>query len=187
MIIVPAEAFLYGSLVGLPRANWLGWLVLGVFVSATLLFRVGPMLDEQGQFDVWFTRQRWSTATETLARQYRDGDLVLYGTRFVELDAVLRGEAPAIVADFASWPVRAHLPRDRDFDLRPLPYRNTPETKQYLLRELRRHGGRVWLIGLPEAIRNTLPIAEREGGLRVANRQRYGAVHLVLMTQDQHE
>ncbi|MDB4433360.1 glycosyltransferase family 39 protein [bacterium] len=186
LVIVPAVALLYGTLAGLPRGARLAWLVAAVFVSATAVLSVKPMLEGDGQFSNWYRDQRWASATGALAKRYRDGDLVLYGTRFVELDAVVRGEARAVVTGFAAWPVRAHLPPERDFQLRALPYRYTPETTRKLLRGLGESAGRVWIIGLPKAVRRATPLIEREAGLQVAKRQRYGIVHLVLMTQ-QHQ
>jgi hypothetical protein len=184
LVIVPAVGLLYGAFAGLPRSALLGWLIAAVFVCATAVLKVHPMLEGDGVFTNWYRDQRWTRATATLARHYRPGDLVLYGTRFVELDAVVRGEGRAVVTGFSAWPVRSHLPRGRDFQLRPLPYRYTAETRQKLLRSLRESAGRVWIIGLPEAVRKATPLIEGRAGLQVAQRQRYGVVHLLLMTRE---
>jgi 4-amino-4-deoxy-L-arabinose transferase-like glycosyltransferase len=178
-VIIPAVALLWGAALALPESpRWTVGL-LGIFVIANILWGLLPMRDGNGVFDQWYRAQHWQSATLRLAEQSRAGDLVLYGTRFVESDAVTRGEAPSQVVDFVSWPVRAHLPDGASLRLRALPFHFSPGTLQPLLLEMQRSGARVWIIGLADAFAPLLPRAKRQLGLAVQSHEEHGNIHLL--------
>jgi len=185
LVAVPAVGLLYGALLGASRSAWLGWLPLAVFVCATGALRIVPMLEGQGRFGGWYHEQRWSEATALLVAHHRAGDLVLYGTGFLELDAAVRGEGTPARVGFAEWPVRAYLPPDRAFRLRPLPYSDTADMDRRVLETLAEEprAERVWIIGLSESVRRAARLARDEGGLRVSGHRKHGFVELVLMTR----
>jgi 4-amino-4-deoxy-L-arabinose transferase-like glycosyltransferase len=181
LVLLPAVALLLGALVGLPRGARVGSCLLVVLVAAFGVLGVKPMLEGKGAFGSWHFGQNWGGATADLVGQHRGGDRVFYGTNFVELDSIVTGKAPPVMVDFASWPVRAHLPGDREFGLQALPYRYTRETRLALLETLGQAEGRVWLIGMPEPVRRALGLATRAAGFRSVAHTRHGVVHLVLL------
>ena len=178
-VAIPAMPLLYGAMLSLPASPRLSGGLLALFVAASLPLGVLPMLEGRGIFDDWYRAQQWEQAAQAVVENARAGELVLYGTRFVESDAVSLGEAPAHVADFVSWPLRAHLSASPPFQLHALPFRYTPETLQSLLIEIRAAQERIWIVGLPDAIAPLLPVAERRLGLVVRGHQQYGNVHLL--------
>ena len=179
LVIVPGVALALATLAGLPRRPLAGWVLIGVFVGATLLLVTRPMLQGQGWFRSFYYEQHWERAAAALVEKHREGDRVFYGTKFVELEAIVSGRAPDVVVDFASWPLRAHLLPDRDYGLQALPYRFDRDTRGALLEALREAPGRVWLVGLSDPVRRTLPLATRAAGFAQAEHQRFGIVHLV--------
>ena len=178
-VVIPAVALLWGAALALPsNPRWAGGL-LGIFVIASILWAVLPMREGNGVFDHWYRAQHWQSATLRLAEESRAGDLVLYGTRFVESDAVTRGEAPSHLSDFVSWPVRAHLPDDASLRLRALPFRYSPGTVGPLLLEMQGARTRIWIIGLADAFAPLLPRAARQLGLEVKSHEEHGSIHLL--------
>lgn len=189
-VAIPAVALLYGSAVGIPSSRLLAAGLFALIVAAGAVRGVVPMLEGKGAFEAkvgwqWIRDQQWEKATDRLVEQSSKGNLVLYGTGFVELDAVILGKASTSVEDFTSWPVRAHLPAETSLRLEPLPFSDTPEARRALSRAIEAGGTPFWVIAFEEGVQSMLPIARQQHGFRVRKRQRYGKVHLLKLSRDQ--
>lgn len=150
VMVVPAVSLLTGLLLSLPTgaSHW-RLAPLGIFLALVIALRLAPQLQRSGGPFWWFHHQGWEAAASRIADGYREGDVILYRTGFVELDAVVHGTASAKTRDFAQWPLLAHLPAERDFERVALPYSTTSNEMTVLVRRLRKlHAKRVWLIGL---------------------------------------
>jgi len=186
-VAVPAEALLYGMLLGLARGGPLARAApVALFVLASLGLRIEPLLQRDGGRFWWFLQHDWGRAVAALRAAHRPGDLVLYRTGFVELDGVVRGEASARTAEFARSPVRAHLPEDHGLELHPLPYRSTPELEARVAGAVASAAPRrVWLLGLdPEDPTSETwhALLDMAGpGLRPVRHRNFGVVHLALL------
>lgn len=189
IVALPAGALLTALIMGLPRREkpLPRALPLLVFLLAAGLFRLAPHYRAEGVFSNRYTNQHWGEAVRALLDRHRAGDLVLYRTHFIELDAVVRGAASAEIASFVEWPFAAHLPPDRELARRPLPYSDTPATRRELTRLLRESAGarRVWILGLPPLLSQVAEAARLELGLRVERVERHGRVHLILLVRPQ--
>jgi hypothetical protein len=128
---------------------------------------------------------------QDITEGFEPGDLILYRTHFVELDQLVRGEASASTREFVEWPVLAHLPADRDFARRALPYSDNPQTREILqsiMNEAATARG-IWLVGLEvddstgeqRVLSRAIRFATRSHGMRMVGRNRYGLVHVVLL------
>jgi hypothetical protein len=188
-VAIPAVALLYGSAVGIPRSRLLAVGLLVLILSVGVVRGVVPMLEGKGVFEArvrwnWIREQQWEKASHRLVEQSSKGDLVLYGTGFVELDSVILGKASTWVEDFTSWPVRAHLPAESSLRLRPLPFSYTPETRRALSRAIEEGGTPFWVVAFEGGVQSMLPIARRRLGFRVQRRQRYGKVYLLQLSRE---
>lgn len=186
-VALPAVALAHAFVVGLgPRLSRLRFVALAVYGVAVLLFRLLPHLESEGVFSDRYTDHRWDLAVPALARDYREGDLVLYSTHLVELDAVVAGEASPEIASFAEWPLVANLPEGLDVARRPLPFGKTLEDRRRLERIFRdsQRAPRVWLVGHPSMIQPLVRAAERQPGVRIERRERYGQVFLILLVRE---
>jgi hypothetical protein len=187
-VALPAVALAHAFLLGLAprRVPWLRALPLAVYAVAVVVARLAPHVAAEGVFSDRYTDHRWDLAVPALARDYREGDLVLYRTQFVELDAVVAGEASPEVAGFVEWPLLAHLPPGLEVARRPLPFGKTLEDRRKLERILREasRAPRLWIIGHPPLIQPLVRAAERQPGLRVERREHYGQVLLVLVVHE---
>jgi mannosyltransferase len=174
---VPAAALVHALALGLaPERRLLRALPLALFLLA-------GHLAYEGTFSDRITDHRWEAAMDALRADYRDGDVVLYRTRYVELDAVVLGAATPEVVGFVEWPLLAHWPADRELARRALPYGRTLEVRRKAVEVLEASlaAPRVWLVGHPHVTRVLVRHAERQPGVRVARRERYGQVLLVLL------
>lgn len=188
VMAVPAVALLYGILMGGTAARTrLAWLPLLVFLAAAAGLRLAPEYERSGLFSERHRSQHWSRAGERLREAHRPGEPIFYRTHFVELDAVVRGEAGAYTADFTTWPVAAHLRPGQREALRALPYRESAHSEAVLRERL--HAAlrrpRTWVIGMG---RGTLRFARRaaaRSAVEVARYERFGDVHLLLLQRDE--
>jgi len=183
LLTVPAFALLNGALMGLARAGRLAWLPVVVFLVAVAGLRLVPQHERSGLFSERYRGEHWSRAAAVLRAEHRPGEPVFYGTSFVELDAVLRGEGAPEAASFSAWPVAAHLRRSQREALRPLPYREGPAAATVLRGRLREAAAspRAWIIGLPPLVPRLARMAAAHPRLEVARHDRHGKVHLVLL------
>lgn len=180
MAVLPAVALLTGLVAGLPRGVKLSWIPIAALVVTLSALRVGPMLEGRGRFDHQFREQNWASATRVIAERSRPDEVVLFGTRFVQLDEVALGDPSAWLTEFTEWPVRANLPPATRLQLRPLPYSSTPETRRQLhaiVQDASRAAG-VWVIGLPPAVHRAAALARRQPDLRLAGVSNHGIVHV---------
>ena len=151
VVAAPAVPLLYGALLAMPRGGPLmRALPLVVYFGLVISLQLAPLVRRDGGPFWWFLQHGWESATNELVRGYRDGDLILYRTGFVELDDVVRGQASGMTIEFVEWPLLAHLPKDREFSRRPLPYSDTPEMRARLASMLAEAPAarRVWVLGL---------------------------------------
>jgi hypothetical protein len=151
VVAAPAVPLLYGALLAMPRGGrLLRTLPLVAYAGLVVGMQLAPLVRRDGGPFWWFLHHGWESATRELVRGYRDGDLILYRTGFVELDDVVRGRASPATIEFVEWPFLAHLPKDREFHRRALPYSDTPELRVRLAPTLAeaRAASRVWVIGL---------------------------------------
>jgi len=177
---------LFGLLLSLPIGAAVWRLApVGLFLVLVIVLRIVPQVQRTDGSSWWFYHQDWRGAATEIAERYRDGDVILYRTGFVELDTVVRGTAGAMTRQFAEWPLLAHFPPDREFERLALPYSATPEMMEALVPQVRKAGGRrVWLVGLdPEDSTggsfNGLLKMTRRG--RVLDERNYGLVGLFLI------
>jgi hypothetical protein len=184
-VAVPAAALLYAFLMGLaPGGTRLRALPLAVFLAVVVLGRLAPHLAEDGTFSDRISDHRWEETMGVLLAAHREGDRVLYRTRYVELDAVVEGTASPEVASFVEWPLLAHWPAGRPLDRRALPYGRSVEIRRKagaILHASLAEAPRVWLVGHPHVTRLLVRHAEQLPGVHVARRERYGQVLLVLL------
>lgn len=186
--LVPAVPLLHALLMAVPRGPRSRWVPLAVFVVLTVVLRVDPLVQRSGGPFWWFHQHGWQAAVEDLVAHHREGDLILFRTGFVELDALVRRTASADTTGFVEWPVLAHLPPDRHFARLPLPYRDTPEMRALMAERLEEAAPfeRVWVIGLdPEDTTGTRfggldRLVQHGRGLRGVEHRHYGVVHLLL-------
>ncbi len=189
VMVVPAVALLTGLLLGLPAGAPLYRLApVGVFLVLVIALRLVPQAERSGGPFWWFYHQDWEGAVSKIAEGYREGDVILYRTGFVELDAVLHGTASAETSEFAAWPLLAHLPAERDFEQVALPYSTGPEEMTALVRRLRSlRAKRVWLVGLDPvnrngtSFRNLEEMVRRGLPMKTLASETYGLVLLNLM------
>ncbi len=181
---VPAAALVHALALGLaPDRRLLRALPLALFLLVVVFGRLAGHLAYEGTFSDRITDHRWEEAMDALRADYRDGDVVLYRTRYVELDAVVLGAATPEVVGFVEWPLLAHWPADRELARRALPYGGTLEVRRKAVEVLEASlaAPRVWLVGHPHVTRVLVRHAEGMPGVRVARRERYGQVLLVLL------
>jgi mannosyltransferase len=189
MIALPAVPLLYAALLALPRGGpWLRTLPLALFLCVVVGLRILPMVQRNGGPFWWFFQHDWEATVDELVHDYRDGDLILYRTGFVELDELVRGRASATTTEFVEWPLLAHLPADREFRRIPLPYRETPELRALVASRLRAaNPQRVWVVGLgpadstTESFRALLRMAPHGRPMRVTQGNARGVVGLYLL------
>jgi len=186
VMVTPAVPLLFGLLLSLPIGAAVWRLApVGLFLVLVIVFRIVPQVQRTDGSSWWFYHQDWRGAATEIAERYRDGDVILYRTGFVELDTVVRGTAGAMTRQFAEWPLLAHFPPEREFERLALPYSATPEMMEALVPQVRKAGGRrVWLVGLdPEDSTggsfNGLLKMTRRG--RVLDERNYGLVGLFLI------
>jgi hypothetical protein len=155
--------------------------ILLLFLVVAGWFRVRPLLVD-GALAGWYRQHRWEEATRALLREHLPGDLVLYRTGFVELDAVAWGEPGAAVRGFVAWPIVAHLPDGTNLERRPLPYSGGEKAVHYLERLLEEEGGarRIWLLGRFKSVPELGARLAHDSHLRVVQRREYGLVELTL-------
>jgi hypothetical protein len=188
-VALPAVALGHAFLLGAAprRPAWMRPALLAAYAAVVLLVRLAPHAAVEGTFSDRFTDQRWDLAVPALARDHRPGDLVLYRTQYVELDAVVAGEASPEIVGFVEWPLLAHLPPGLEIERRPLPFGKTLDDRRRLepiLEEALRSGApRIWIVGHPPLIQPLVRAAERTPGVRVERRERYGQVLLVLLAR----
>jgi mannosyltransferase len=188
LMAVPAAALVHGALLGFARGGpWLRALPVALFVLASLVLRVEPLLGRDGGRYWWYLQQDWEAAVAELVRAYRPGDLILHRTGFVELDAVVRGEASEATTEFVDWPLLAHLPA-RDYRRHPLPYRDSPELGAIVAREIERAAPRrIWLLGLDpddptsESFAGLVAMANHGARWKPVRHKNFGVVHLALL------
>jgi hypothetical protein len=150
VMVTPAVPLLVGLLLGLPVGGVL-WrhAPVGLFLVLVIALRIVPQVQRTGGIFWYFYQHSWDAAALEISERYRDGDVILYRTGFVELDAVVRGTASAATRQFAEWPLVAHLPPEREFERLALPYSPTPEMMRILAGQIRAvRARRVWLVGL---------------------------------------
>jgi hypothetical protein len=190
VVATPAVLLLYGVLLAMPRGGQLlRTLPLVVYVSLVVSLQLVPLLSRDGGPFWWFLKHGWESATNELVRGYRDGDLILYRTGFVELDDVVRGRASAATIEFVEWPLLAHLPKDREFRRRPLPYSDTPEMRARLASMLPEVAAarRLWVLGLDpvdttsESFAGLLAMATQGRPMEVLASSNYRVVQLFLL------
>jgi hypothetical protein len=186
VMVTPAVPLLVGLLLGLP-AGPAPWRLapVGLYLSLVIALRIVPQVERSGGPFWWFHQHDWRGAATEIAERYRDGDVILYRTGFVELDAVVRGTASAVTREFAEWPLLANLPPEREFERLALPYSSSPEMIRALAPKVRATGGRrIWLIGLaPEdsmdgSFDGLLKLARRG---RIVDESDHGVVGLFLI------
>jgi hypothetical protein len=189
VVMAPAVALIQGFVLSLPgRAGALAWLPLIVFAGFVASARIVPFLDDSGRF-WWYAQHGWKGATHELMSEHRPGDLVLYRTGFVELDDLVRGRASAATTEFVRWPLAAHLPRERDYRLQPLPYSDTPEMRRAIaaiLEEARAR--RIWIVGLElegegAMLASVVRTAQVRHHMRLVRDRRHGLVHVALLVR----
>jgi hypothetical protein len=105
---------------------------------------------------------------------------VLLSTRFVEMDALVAGVAPAPIREFATWPLIAHLPAGSDLAFSPLPYRVDENTRPALDETLRSAlaAQRAWVLGAGPSVDYIERVVARNRGLRITHRERFGSIEL---------
>jgi mannosyltransferase len=189
VMVVPAIPLLMGWLLSLPAADS-RWRMapVAIFLVIMVALRLVPQVSRSGGPFWWFYHQDWEGAVSKIAADYRDGDVILYRTGFVELDAVLHGTASTETREFAQWPVLAHLPAGRSFKRVALPYSTTSDEMNVLVRRLSKlHAKRVWLIGLDPvnrtgtSFRNLEEMVRRGAPMQTLASENYGLVRLNLM------
>jgi len=182
LAVVPAVGLLYGRLLALPaRHPLLAWLPLVVFLCAVSGLRLLPRYEAGGVFSERYVAERWHRAARTLLAEHRPGEPILYDTRFVELDAVIRGSVSDATVEFTTWPVAAWLPPARRASLRALPYGDSPEMRRAVrarLDEAAAHP-RAWVIGLEPGASRVLRRVRQRPDLEVIRRERFGRIHLL--------
>ena len=190
VVAAPAVPLIYGALLAMPRGGRLmRALPLVVYLGLVIGWQLAPLVRRDGGPFWWFLKHGWESATSELVRGHRDGDLILYRTGFVELDDVVRGRASAATIGFVEWPLLAHLPKDREFSRRPLPYSDTPEMKARLasLRPEVAAARRVWVLGLDpvnttsESFAALLAMAASGRRVEVLASSNHGVVQLFLL------
>jgi hypothetical protein len=189
VMVVPAVALLTGLVLGLPAAaSYWRLAPISVFLVLVIALRLVPQIERSGGPFWWFYNQGWEAAVSRIVEGYREGDVILYRTGFVELDAVVHGTASAETRDFAQWPLVAHLPAGRDFERVALPYSTTSDEMTVLVKRLRRlRAERVWLIGLDPVNRtgtsfaNLKEMVRRGAPMNTLASETHGLVLLELM------
>ena len=153
-VAIPGILILLAVLLVIIRTNsWLDGLPTGVFVTAMF---IGYLLPEYQIFDVFARRQqhKWERIGALIEAEHQDGDVILYATGFVELDAVVHGEASAATQSFAEFPAIAHLDRARRLPRHALPYgrsQDSPEVMGQTLMNAAR-AKRAWVVGTGSAL-----------------------------------
>jgi hypothetical protein len=193
-VAIPAVPLLQGWLMARARGGpSLRALPVVLFLAVSLGLRIEPLVQRDGGRFWWFLHHDWQGAVAELVRAWRPGDLVLSRTGFVELDAMVRGEASATTSEFVDWPVLANLPPGRSRARHPLPYRDSPELGALVARAIEREAPRrIWLLGLdpddPTSVgfAGLVAMANHGAPWRPVRQKNFGVVHLVLLRPGAH-
>jgi hypothetical protein len=181
-VALPAVPLVYGILMTLPgRGSRLAWLPLAVFLCASAVLTLVPRYQATGLFSTRYRGEHWARAAQSLRARHQIGQPIFYATHFVELDAVVRGQASEEDRSFSAWPVAAHIGPEQRAELRALPYSDTPEMTavfQGRLDEASRVE-RSWVVGKQPVIARFIRLAVRHPGVEVVGHERFGKIYLV--------
>jgi 4-amino-4-deoxy-L-arabinose transferase-like glycosyltransferase len=181
---VPAACLAVGAVLALPRGPLLRSIVpLVVYLVAAAFGWLGPAYrTNDGHFSFRDVSQPWDRAVDFIVEEWQPGDVLLHRSAFVELDAVVSGEAGPRTAEFARWPIESNLPDEARYDLRPLPYsEDRLDSMGWNLAALEKEG-RLWFISRDEVVlRRIVAMAEASSTRRVTRSERFGKLWVVLV------
>jgi hypothetical protein len=148
-MVVPAFLVLTGALITLIRTgSWHDRLPMCAFAAAIFF---GSLLPTYDRFGVFCPRpgSPWKEIAVSIETEHQRGDIILYATGFVELDAVAAGEASATIRAFAEFPLVAHLDIAADLTRSALPFGRHPDAIYNWERIVKSAfvAKRVWVVG----------------------------------------
>lgn len=154
VFILPAGLLVAVALAGLGRRDgWRGLAPLAVLLLFSAAWNFVPSLQRTGGFGDRYDDD-WVGAVAALERAAQPGDVVLYGSAFVEADQLPRADPDPRVLSFIQAPLTANLDAADRYVLLGLPFRVNERTRSYLGTVLARAAGsrRVHIIGRGEAV-----------------------------------
>jgi 4-amino-4-deoxy-L-arabinose transferase-like glycosyltransferase len=178
---VLAGLFFVAWLLGLDnRTAWSRWLPVIVFLTMNFISNLIPALRTAGTF-AERPDEGWKKAASFLERNAEAGDLILFGTGFIEADYLSVTPDP-VVFSFIRWPLAANLSSSDKYRMAALP--RSEATTAYLTSVLEKaaENRRVWVVGKGRVIDTTVQaLRSSQRRFRTRERELYGNVHLILL------
>ncbi len=179
-VAAPAAALVSAWILGLGGAT--GLLRFGptlVLLGCAWMWNLGPTLATEGTF----TRHLgmgWAPATRHVQGSAQQGDLVFFGTGYVESDLVSGPDPDPLRLSFVSWPVASNLLPAPRVSLVSLPWRaGVPLDHALAALDSAPSGSTSWVLGTGEGLENFLEAARRRPDIVAGAKESFGAVGVV--------
>lgn len=183
LFMLPAGLLVAVALADLGRRDgWRRLVPFALLLSFSLTWNLVPAFQRTGGFSDRYDDD-WAGAVASLERVARPGDVVLYGTAFVEADQLGRPATDPRLLSFIQAPLAANM-RTRDpYVLLGLPFRVNDQTRPYVRSVLARAAGsgRVVIIGRGEAVPVVATALVRGQAFTARAVTRHGLVSVVVL------
>lgn len=186
LFILPAGLLVAVAVAGLGRRDgWRGLAPLAVLLIFSAGWNFVPSLQRTGGFGDRYDDD-WAGAVASLERVARPGDVVLYGSGFVEADQLPQPDPDPRLLSFIRAPLSANLREDDRYVVLGLPFRVNEATRPYLGSVLARAAGgrRVHIIGRGEAVPVAAKALIASWAFTAKTVTRHGLVSVIVLEQN---